>query len=447
MEYPVTMGLSDIPAEVRERFCQEEREYLIAAGTGNVLTGCVLGAQGGFVLYAGERLFSAHLECLGFADPASGQQYAMPCRLCWFLTQHTADQRAENGRIGRAAVYRVRGCLSLSLRRQTESGTADGYAEFWVKEILADNVPDSFLQALIDAQYPMKEGIAEIDPAIQEIYGADLHEYLIAAGGEKRISGRVWPKLKCDPSIQANTVSIIGYTDLTTGEKSDSGTGLTWYLTEEENRRSNFMAHLESDVIYRIKGYPPLRPASETVEFMDGIFVREILERGVQDAYLQSVIDAFHHPAALHSDVLGELECNKFSAWITAKTVWAGKEVLCFIDGTAHDTASQIRIAEALVSESAAWEQTFRRGMAEHLLDTANKMLREHLEDEEETVFSMTAEDFLNQISIEDITVERGGRFHVMYFTDEEMLGETVPILLYGTLEKGVTEYEMEYQD
>ena len=85
-----------------------------------------------------------------------------------------------------------------------------------------------------------------------------------------------------------------GIIDLTTCAQSEALTCVTWYSRSsdspcaQEKKRIPFS--FATDKIYRIKGYPPKkREPSDRLRFTDGVFLREVLEYDVQNAFLQKL--------------------------------------------------------------------------------------------------------------------------------------------------------------
>ncbi|MBP0986766.1 MAG: DUF2262 domain-containing protein [Oscillospiraceae bacterium] len=436
MELTTDLGRDAVPAELRACYGNELHEYLIAVGCG--------GSGGGStpdVRFGDEVLCYRHQNCLAGIDITSGEMHTGGLRLIWYMTPDETRFRKHPFR--QDFVYRVKGFPLV--KEPPRRGFYLG--DVWLREITAEQIAHPYLQGLIAKQYPKQVGPAEIHPDVMAQYEPELHEYLIAVTHEGSISAWGWQEFPCDHSIRAQSKGSRGIIDLTTGAQSEALTCVTWYLYDPPHVPDRIPPDFAADTIYRIKGYPPKkREPSDRLRFIDGVFVREILENNVQNAFLQKLIDDFNTKVTVQSDVLGELELNKSTNWYSNMVEMLGDRHLVIINGDGDGFAAHLKTAETIVSEIGKWDQFFRGYIAENLLEKADEMYQEHLENEEKELRPLTADAFRQGLDFEDLEILADGSYRVLYILSPALFDDDLPFVqLTGTIAGGVQESEIDY--
>lgn len=439
MEYPATLGRLDIPEEVRSCFGTELHEYIVAVGAGGSGDGNVFNIE-----FEGQLLFHLSQSCLAALDITSGEIHSDITEFTWFLS-YKEWHPEQNPFPDYDTVYRVKG---YPLRRDA---ARRNIGDVMLREVTAIRQAHPYLQGLIAKQYPIPLGDAEIDSDVMAQYEPELHEYLIAATYDGSVSAWGWQGFHCDHSIRAQSMGSRGIIDLTTGAQSDALTCVTWYSRSSDSPRMQEKKRIPfsfaTDKIYRIKGYPPKKRApSDRLRFTDGVFLREVLEYDVQNAFLQKLIDDFNTKVTIQSEILGELELNKSANWYSRLISMCGGKHLLIVDASEQGLADRLNTAETIIGDFDKWDAFFRRSAAEHLLADANEMLNDFLENEEQEPHTLTAAELEQNLEYEHLEITADGSCRVLYFASKALFGDDRPfIVLTGTLADGVQEAEIDY--
>ena len=436
MNGTTTLGLADIPEQLRACFGNELHEYIIAVGCGG--SG---GGNAGNVKFGDNLLFHALQRCLAALDITSGELHSGIIKLTWYMEMSEMFSNRNPFRLD--TVYRVKGYPLL--KEPPMKGFFIG--DIWLREITAEGIEHPYLQSVIAKQYPIPVGQQEIDPDVMAQYEPELHEYLVALTHDGAVSASGWQGFPCDHSIRAQSMGSRGIIDLTTGAQSDALTCITWYWKDGVPAANDRIWTFAADQIYRIKGYPPKkREPSDRLRFTDGVFVREILETGVKNAFLQKLIDDFNTKVILHSDVLGDLELNKSTNWYSNMVELLGEKHLVIVSGKEPDTAARLKTAETIAADIVKWDRFFREYIASNLLEEANDMLKDHLEYEEKEPHTLTAEEFAENLDFEQFEIIEDGSYRVLYILSKRLFDDDLPFVeLTGTLDGGIQESEIDY--
>lgn len=285
--------------------------------------------------------------------------------------------------------------------------------------------------------FPCAIGVSSIPAQVAEYFEDTLHEYLIAVGG----GGTSAARLNGNKHLRASA-NILGYVDLTTGRKSDVKASVQWVLTDRESKDGAYFKLFEQGVIYRVNGLPPKR--LDGADYlnnpfrMGGVYVTEILERGVRNDYLEGLLGEYSKPESVRSDVLGELRLDRDLGWFEGKCSWLDKRVSVYLS-TDDTKAAELLLSamEQFYSERERWDKELRACAANDLTDTANDWMYDGLEDGEEPR-EITKEDFARRIQLESIELDTEGSFTVFFSDDDMFAGHSV--VVYGTTKWG-TEY------
>ena len=176
---------------------------------------------------------------------------------------------------------------------------------------------------------------------------------------------------------------------------------------------------------------------------MGGVYVLEILEKGVQNEFLQGLIDKYTKPVSISSKVFGKMTLDKQLGWYEGKADWLGERISVYISCEEKSEAQKtLKKLEEMYSQAQKWDKEFRECAAKELTELANDWLMDSVEDDEEQPTEITRSDFARRIKIESIELDDEGEFTVFFGDDDMFRGHSV--VVYGSLENGAEEAQME---
>lgn len=127
-----------IPEKIRELYCDEIREFIIAAGGGSAGASCF-----------DKKHWNANVPILGYIDLASGKQNAGKGCLRFLLTDDEKQSKTYFSYFVSGNIYKIKGMLP---KATGDSRTDNPYRMngLYVTEIVSENEQNEFLQKLID---------------------------------------------------------------------------------------------------------------------------------------------------------------------------------------------------------------------------------------------------------------------------------------------------------
>ena len=291
-------------------------------------------------------------------------------------------------------------------------------------------------------EYPCRIGMEKIPEDIMTRFESEAHEYLLAAGGGNTSASR--PK---GQGYWGASAPILGNIDLTNGKKSSQKASAQWALTEGEYESRGYFEFFKQGVIYKVKGLPPKLMEGDSFfnnPFrMGGVYVLEILEKGVQDEFLQGLINDFNTPVVIHSKLFGDMTLERSLGWFEGRGNWLGETVDVSISCEDKAEAEKLLVRlEEMFENVQRWDDEIRTFAARGLTELANDWLMDTVEDDEEQPPEITEADFSRRIKIVSIELDEDGEFTVFFDDDDMFLGHSV--VVYGDLENGPNEANME---
>ena len=291
-------------------------------------------------------------------------------------------------------------------------------------------------------EYPCKIGMEKIPEDIMTRFESEAHEYLLAVGGGNTSASR--PK---GQDYWGASAPILGNIDLTNGKKSSQKASAQWALTEGEYESRGYFEYFQQGVIYKVKGLSPKLMEGDSFfnnPFrMGGVYVLEILEKGVQDEYLQGLINDFNTPVVIHSKLFGEMTLDRSLGWFEGRGKWLGETVDVSISCEDKAEAEKLLVRlEEMFENAERWDKDIRTFAAGELTGLANDWLMDTVEDDEEQPPEITEADFASRIKIVSIELDEDAEFTVFFDDDDMFLRHSV--VVYGDLENGPNEANME---
>ena len=280
-----------------------------------------------------------------------------------------------------------------------------------------------------------KLGTGVMAESKQDMFETDLHEFLVIIGGGSGGASR-FGDVK-DYSVSA---PILGYIDLTSGQRSGTRASLSYIVAEKEYDSKVVFSTFEREKLYKISGYAA-KVSDEGPEYVNnpyrlgGIYAIEVLEKDLKDEYLENLLAEFKKPVTYKSDVLGELSLDRELGWIQGKCDWLGTDidVTVSVEEDLSDAEEGIKNLEEFYKNRNEWDPKLRAYAAEELIDSANDWINSDNFEEEEIV--LTEEQFAERIGIESVEVNADGSFTVMYNDDDIFAGHVV--VVDGDIEEG----------
>ena len=290
---------------------------------------------------------------------------------------------------------------------------------------------------------PCRIGTEKIPKDIMTRFESEAHEYLLAVGGGNTSASKAKGQ-----KYWGASAPILGNVDLTSGKKSSQRSSAQWALTDSEYESREYFNYLKQGGIYRVKGLPPKLMEGDSFfnnPFrMGGVYVLEILEKGVQDEFLQGLIDEFNKPVVISSKLFGNMTLERSYGWFEGRGNWLGETIDVDIScEDENDAKKLLPKLEEMFENAERWDKDIRTFAANELTELANDWLDAENEDEDgEQLPEITEEDFARRIKIVSIELDEDAEFTVFFDDDNMFLRHSV--VVYGDLENGPNEANME---
>lgn len=302
-------------------------------------------------------------------------------------------------------------------------------------------------------EYPYQLGI-EMPEKIRHRFETEEHEYLVACINEYDTGMIDLYVVKNGYGVAGNyyhDTDIIGFVDLTAGKKNRGRGRMLWVtfyydpfwnkdkIEEMQAIKERVKEQFRPGVIYRVKGYPPVSLPDERPfnnEFhMQGFYLTEVLEEGVQDTYLQNLLDFYYTKVTVHSDVFGEMALDKELMWYEAEMTWRRKPVPVHIhvNDEKDDISEALAALEAFWNKKTQWDKKYRAFAAKKLLAAANEQ-QQNAADDDKPPKVYDADSFAKALSVESVEI-RNGKISVFYDDGGMFFGHAVQVT--GTLADG----------
>lgn len=157
----------------------------------------------------------------------------------------------------------------------------------------------------------------------------------------------------------------------------------------------------------------------------------ESLKANARDAELKSVAKELQKPVVIETERFGPLTLDRRIDWFQGETTWNGIPIrIRFEAGNNLALTPLLKTAECLFADSLRWGKAVNDFAVKEKLDLANDW-------NEEDPTPITAEDFLNRMSLRSISIGPDGEFDFWHDDGDLFWGHSIQIS--GSLTKGVT--------
>jgi hypothetical protein len=152
----------------------------------------------------------------------------------------------------------------------------------------------------------------------------------------------------------------------------------------------------------------------------------------LDDQELQGYVLQLQKPVVRNDPIFGELILDRRSDFYASEIAWCGASIKLRLEPEAHgDLTGALKTAHSLWEDQTGWHQKIQEYAAAKLLPLKNRLW---LDDDEA---DLTADEFLQKMSLESITACAEGRFEFWHSDGELFWGHSIQI--NGTLADGPT--------
>ena len=189
----------------------------------------------------------------------------------------------------------------------------------------------------------------------------EQHEYLAATMG----MGEQYHKKGERPL--GVSMWILGYIDLTTGERRSAKDILIWEPTDDELQDDRYITLFREQTIYRVRCHPPLRYTG----MLSGLFVTEIIKAGVRNPFLSELIREYKDGLHLMSEMFGDMQIKDEYEAYSARFGWLGTDIEVTVSGEYSPYTNPLSYLEAFCREAGRHDRELREFAAAELLTKA----------------------------------------------------------------------------
>ena len=247
--------------------------------------------------------------------------------------------------------------------------------------------------------FPYKIGGGVMPESRYTQFLPEEHEFLVATW-DIEVENRPAPGLPLSVSMW-----ILGYIDLTTGERRDAKDILIWMPTEEEQRGEVFKELFRELTVYRVKGHPPVKYKG----MISGIYVTEIVRAHVRDAFLSGLIREYCKWRYLRSEMFGTMsmkdEYEAYWAWFD----WLGTEIEVEVSAEYEPYTEPLGHLEAFCREAERHDRELRDFAAERLIGEVNELISPEGGEE------LTEQELAGSLKIRSVTMYYDGDYDVYF--------------------------------
>ena len=220
--------------------------------------------------------------------------------------------------------------------------------------------------------YPYKASGGNIPEVWFKHYKPEPHEYLIAVSD--KAAGTPTSK-------NVASVTLLGFIDLSTDEREDNLTKLTWELSGQELSGEKYKGLFQPLAIYHVKCLPPVRPwySGRT----GSLYLTEIVGAEKSDAFTESLIKKYTESLHLHSDVLGVLDSvDEYPAY-RGSFNWLGNEIEIIVSAEYSPVSEALERTEDFCRKCEFHDRELKEFAASCLLEEANELMQSSFTKEE----------------------------------------------------------------
>lgn len=217
-------------------------------------------------------------------------------------------------------------------------------------------------------------------------------------------------------------LTILAYIEKVSNKLVEQKTTLVW---EEEQKY-----HFDRKTIYAIKGIVESRDANSNIR---NFIVTEIIEKNVENAQLNLILEKYNTPVIKQDDELGEFILDKRFNMFNGKVNWLGNNCDIFLSclDNVDNYEDCLNHFKSIYSNLEEYNKKFIDAIVCQLLDTANKWN----DDREEPI---TKEEFMNTLKISECSMDKSGYYIVYYSCGDIFDGHIISVR--GDMEKGIRE-------
>ncbi|WP_286765445.1 DUF2262 domain-containing protein [Rhodopirellula sp. UBA1907] len=162
--------------------------------------------------------------------------------------------------------------------------------------------------------------------------------------------------------------------------------------------------------------------------------VSKLVQQNIENRELASIAKELEQPVIIKTERFGDLTLNRSIGWFEGLADWNGVEVEISIDSDeGFDIASQLETAEALFRDAAEWQKKIEAFAVAEKLELAN--------DWQEVGKEMDAEEFLDRMGLESISIGPDGEFEFWHDDGDIFYGHSIQIS--GSLSEGLTDSDI----
>ena len=230
----------------------------------------------------------------------------------------------------------------------------------------------------------------------------EQHEYLAAT---MKMGGQYYKKGERPHGV---SMWVLGYIDLTTGERRSVWDLLIWEPTDEECREDAYMKIFPELTVCRVRCHPPLKYKG----MLSGLYVTEIIRMGVRNPFLSALIREYEDSQHLMSKMFGDMRIKGEYDAYSAEFDWLGTVIEVEVSGEYTPYTRPLAFLEAFCRDAARHDKELREFAAAELLTKANKLMNT----------SLTAEEFAAGMKIFNIMMYYDGDYEAfLSFGDYEI--------------------------
>ncbi len=261
-------------------------------------------------------------------------------------------------------------------------------------------------------------------------YQTEMHEYLIVTDADG---------IEASETQMKTTVAsrhLLGFIDLTTGEREDALTNLIWDLSEAEIHNDAYQKLLQPLTMYHVKCLPPVRPWYKTPVKRTGmLYLTEIIQPVKTDPFLESLIQKYTDSLHLHSDLFGELDSSEEYPAYLGTFSWLGTEVKIIVSAEFTPVSKTLAHMAHFCRMREFHDKELREFAAEQLVDKANEMMQSRF----------TKEELAAGLVIRIIDMMLDGSYYVDFLFHDHLI--YINGNLNGPKEAFIHKYDPEYDD
>ena len=293
---------------------------------------------------------------------------------------------------------------------------------------------------------PAAIGIGALADWEKDNYETSPCEYLVAIGGGGACGVGASDKFSA-------SVPILGYINLTTGQKSDVRSMMKFVPTKIEQEHRGYFDEFNKLTVYKIKALAPkyIENAEPWVnnEFrMSGLYALSMLSVNEPDEFLDGLILKYKTPVVIHTENYGEMTLDKDLGHFEGECDWLGEKAKLFLeveDGQ-EDAGEALAHMDFFYKDLAERDKSMREFAAKELTELANEWQSSDCEIDEDgepiNYTELTEGDFVQKISIDSMSMDSDGNFSVFYYDGDLFFGHSV--VVEGDLENGLDSATMQ---